>query len=122
MNIFFNSIRDYDYKKICGLCETSIIFKNNKNVLNFIDDIHNFMTHVCDNKDSNDQCYFTYILYKYINILRINYHSARLYRNSDYMKMFCHNSLDMLQPFELTMYNENDIKPFLNKLIKISNI
>lgn len=123
MNIFFNNIRDYDYENVCGLCETSIkIFKNNKNILNFIDDIHNFMTHTCDNKDANDQCYFTYILYKYINILRINYHSARLYRNSDYMKMFCHNSLDMLQPFELTMYNENDIKPFLGKLIKISNI
>lgn len=121
MKLFFDSIKDYDYKNINGLCEISIkFFSNTKNILNFIDDVHNFMTYVCNNKDANDQCYFTYILYKYIDKLRINYHSAKLYRNSDYMKMYCHNS-SYLQPFELIMYDDNDIKKFLGKLIKIHN-
>lgn len=120
--LFLNSIKNYDYENIKGLCETSIkIFKNSKEILNFIDDIHSFMSITCNNEDLNDQCYFTYILYNYKDKLRINFHPAKLYRNSEYMKMFIHNSNEQ-QLFINTAYKENDFIEFFDKKIKINSI
>lgn len=118
LDMFINNIKDYDFN-IAGLCECTMkIYKNCKEVYNFIDDIHNILTYTNNNEDANDQCYFTYILNKHIDKLRINYHTPNLYSYSDYMKIYWHNT-------NYTWYNGplqyNKYMKFLNKIIKITD-
>lgn len=116
--IFQNFISD-DFKNIDGLCECSFkIYKNCKEIYNFLDDIHNIMSLAMNNQDANDQCYFTYILYHYLDKLRINYHSPNLYNNSKYMILFEHNT--NLKRYDGQLFYLN-YKLFLNKIIKITN-
>lgn len=117
LNIFKKYITDYDFETP-GLCECSMkIYRNCKEVLNFIDDVHNILTFTNNNLDANDQCYFTYILSKYIDKLRINYHSCNLYNYSEYMKLFEHdtNESRYANPQNYYIYNK-----FLNHIIKIT--
>lgn len=121
IDIFFNNIKDYDFNSIKGLVECSFkIYHNTKYVLEFIDSINNMMTKCNNNEDANDQCYFTYCLYKYLDKLNVNYHSASLYRYSNYMKMYVHGTNNTTQNNEL-IYQSYNIN-FLGRDIKINKL
>ena len=121
IDIFFNKVKDYDFYAIKGLVECSMkIYRCNERVFGFMDDVHRIMTESNDNNDKNDQCYFTYILYKHIDSLNVNYHSASLYRCSKYMQMYFHNTGIMTQSSEM-VYPSYDIN-FLGRDITINRL
>ena len=120
LNKFVELTKDYD-DSIKGLTETTIkIFKNTNIIINFIDDMYDILSKV-DFNDKNDQCYFTYILSKYIDKLNINYHPAALYRDSKYMYMALHGS-NVKTIFENPINRPGETIEFLGKTIKINNI
>ena len=66
-----------------GLVEcTAMVYKNSDNVINFLNDVYNVLKENNDFKDANDQCYFTYCLYKHKDELNILFTNAHLYRNT----------------------------------------
>lgn len=91
LDIFLNSVGDYDLKTK-GLIETTIkIYRNCKEILNFIDDVNMILETTCESCDKNDQCYFTYILSKHLDKLRIDYTDTPTYNNSKfYIARFIH--------------------------------
>ena len=79
-DIFFN----YCKKDNIGLIETTVmVYKNCKEIFNLLDCI--YITHKeNDNfEDLNDQCYFTYELYKMKDKLRILFTNMHLYMYTD---------------------------------------
>jgi hypothetical protein len=122
LNTFLRGIGTYNLT-MEGLCENTFqIYKNDKEVFNFLDDVYRIMIDASPTKeisDPNDQCYFTYVLYQYFDKLRINYHPATLYRFSDYMKLYCHNS-DVVFNTELLPYDKT-IK-FLGHTIFVNDL
>ena len=115
--LFFNLTKDFNTNEIKGLCETTIkVWHNCQEIFNFIDDIHNLVI-LGNCGDKNDQCYFTYVLYKYLDRLKVNFHSAWLYNYSKYMKRNHHGQKKALFNEERLLKNKN-IK-FLNRDIVI---
>jgi len=112
---FISLTKDYEYN-MSGLCETGLmIIKNSEICWKLIEDIHNILSYN-DNKDHLEQCYFSYILYKYINKLNINWHASTLYRYSDYIKLMCHGN-NYFEHNESIKQNKNLI--IFNKNIEI---
>jgi len=110
LNQFISLTKDYNYN-IKGLCETGLmIIKNSEICWKLIDDVHNILSQN-DNKDHLEQCYFSYVLYKYINKLNISWHGATLYRYSNFIKLMCHGN----------NYFEHDEPVKQNKIISIFN-
>ena len=120
IDMFFENTKDYDYN-LLGLMETTIkIYKNNNTIISFIDDMFK-MLNISDFNDKNDQCYFTYLLYKYFDKLKINFHPAALYRQSDYMCILKHGSLENVE-LENPINKPGDIIKLFNTLIRINNL
>lgn len=117
---FLQAIKDDFPLKAIGLLETGFkVFKNTKEVLNLIDDIHNIMTYSCNNTDGNDQCYFTYMLYKYLDKLRIHYHEANLARFSEYMDMCWHGSNKVIGDIDVLKWGGKMVR-FLGRYIYVT--
>lgn len=119
-DIFLRATSDYDYT-MSGLIETTFqIYRNCKEVYNFLEDLHARLTFYNNNQDNNDQCWFTYVLYKHLNELRVNYHPSTLYRFSDYMKYCGHGVQD--GPFHPGPLPYQQYCMFLNNFIRINSI
>ena len=121
-DIFLKGIGTYNLS-MEGLCENTFqIYKNCKETFNFLDDVYRIMIDASPTKeiiDPNDQCYFTYTLYQYLDKLRINYHPGTLYRFSDYMKL-CFHSSDVTFSSEPIAYNK--VTKFLGRIIFINDM
>jgi len=73
-----------------GLIETTFqIYKVSDIVKNMVKDISNIIGETSNYKDNNDQCYYTYILFKYIDNLNILYVNRQII-SSDYMDLCFH--------------------------------
>ena len=119
-NIFIINTLDYD-KSINGLCECTFkIYKNNPLCIKLLEDIHNIMTKCNNNEDANDQCYVTYIIYKYLDKIHIDFCTAELYRNSYFMQIYGHNSLD--PNLYTVIYKYNKYLDIFNRNIRISTL
>lgn len=123
---FIHNINGYDLNTK-GLIETTVKFyKNCKEILNFIDDVNMILETSCESEDKNDQCYFTYILSKHLDKLRINFTDYNLYRYSKYMIMMNHgvvyNPLITYHSWLPDNVNSGKFVDFLNKKIKITPI
>lgn len=119
-DLFFNSIKLYNPNRK-GLIETTVkVFKNCRNTLQFIDDVNNILLYSCNFEDKNDQCYFTYILSKYLDKLRINYHECQLYNNSEYMIRYLHGS-DYYCCCDWYDFRGNKTIKFFDRLIRITD-
>lgn len=118
---FLVAISDSSYNyKVAGLVETTLqIYRNCKEIYNFFDDLHATLGLYMNFEDSNEQCWFTFMLYKYFDKLRINYHHPTLYRYSDYMAVCNHGSLNLYHdrpvPFP-------EFYMFFNKPIRVNKI
>lgn len=92
-----------------GLCENTVqIYKCNRHVYNFLDTCYNYINYYTNFEDGNDQCYFTDILSWFVNDLRINWHSNKLYIKGYYMTCYEHNSGTLREDEDLhenIMYN-----------------
>ena len=118
--LFFNIAKDYDYS-LSGLCETGLkIYKNCNIIISFIDDVYKILNK-CNYNDKNEQCYFTYILYKYFKLLNINYHPAALYRFSNFIELKIHNSLNT-QYFLNIINKPGEFTKIFNNVVKINDL
>lgn len=78
-----------------GLIETTVkIFKNSKETLDLLDDVHNTLYNGCRFDDNVEQIWFTHVLSKHLDKVRVNYMDSQLYMNSDYMLKYTHGSDD----------------------------
>ena len=76
-----------------GLIETTFkVLKNNKEVLELLDDVHNTLFYSCNFDDNVEQIWFSHVLSRHLGKLRINYLNQQIYINSDYMLKFAHGS------------------------------
>ena len=92
-----------------GLCENTVqIYKCCRDVYTFIDACYNYINYYTKFADANDQCYFTDILYLFINNLRVNWHSNKLYIHAHYMDCYNHND---------ELRNDDDLE--FNKMFNI---
>lgn len=94
---FKNQFFEYCGIDNIGLIETTMmIYKNCKEIYNLLDNVYLSLKSNCNFEDRNDQCYFTYELYKLKDTLRILYGSVSLYRecpiNPGYLYMCGHNN------------------------------
>lgn len=93
---FFNDFslkNGFDPNEENGLIECTIkIYKNEKNVLDFIDEIYKVLKENNNFEDKNEQCYFTCVYYKYIGILKPFYFTRQLYSNSKYFASYYHKT------------------------------
>jgi len=120
IDIFLENTKDYNYN-LPGLMETSIkIYKNNNTIISFINDMFNLFK-ISDFNDKNDQCYFTYLLYKYFDKLKINFHPGKLYRDSDYMCMLGHGAFNVVGIYNAVNKPGDKIKLF-NTIITINTL
>lgn len=120
--IDFCNENNFNYKQYNGLIECScIIFKNSKIIFNLIDEIYNVLKNTTNFSDANDQCYFTYVLSKYINQynIKVNFFVNEFHRNSKYMIMKFHNSNDYCGWPGMKYCCNKDI--FMNNIINITD-
>ena len=119
---FLTVTKDYDYT-MPGLCENTFhVYHNCKEIFNLLDEVYMLMQEASPENeliDPNDQCFFTYVLFKSMDKIRINFHPATLYRYSDYMKVNLHNEIKFFHEQELP-YIER--VRFCKKLIHINNL
>ena len=79
-----------------GLCENTVqIYKCTKDVFNFLDSCYAYIKYYNEFEDPNDQCYFTDLLYYYIDKFRFHWHSNKLYIDGQYMCCYEHNTTDV---------------------------
>lgn len=94
-NIFYEYAKLHGFNPFeeNGLIECTVkIYKNNKSVLSFIDDVFNTLKNAMNFKDKNEQCYFTCVFYKYMNYLNAFFFTRQLYSNSKYFNSYFHNT------------------------------
>ena len=74
-----------------GLIETTFqIYKVNEKIIKFlVNDISDIIERTTNYSDNNDQCYYTYVLSKYIKYLNILYVNRQII-SSDYMDLCYH--------------------------------
>ena len=104
-NIFFNKMYEIGFNLFdTGLIETTAqIYKVCDKVKNMVNDISNIIEETSNFCDNNDQCYYTYVLSKYIDDLNILYIN-RQFISSDYLDL-CHHYTD-------TPVYKNHINPY----------
>lgn len=90
-NIFINKMHELGFELFdTGLIETTAqIYKICPKIKNMINDISNIIEETNNFYDNNDQCYYTYILSKYIDELNILYIN-RQFISSDYLDLCFH--------------------------------
>jgi hypothetical protein len=109
----------YNYS-VSGLIETTVqIYRNCKEIYNFLDDLYSMMVFYVNNEDNNDQGWFTFALYQHFDKLRVNFHHPTLYRYSPYMAVCNHGTIS-------TYHNSPVSYPqyilFFDKPVKVNNI
>ena len=94
-DIFIRKMSDLNFNiNHTGLIETTCqIYKNNNDVIDFVKEIGNLIEETSDFNDNNDQCYYTYVLSKYIHKFNILYTNRQII-SSDYMDLCFHYSND----------------------------
>lgn len=118
-DIFLKVIGDYDLNTKGLIMTTAKFYRNCKETLNFIDDVNAILETSCESKDKNDQCYFTYILSKHLDKMRISYCDIELIVYSEYMVWFMHGSLDTYYMANASP-NAGKYIPFLGKYIRLT--
>lgn len=85
----------------CGLIETTFkIYKNCELVKNFVNDIYKALQEEANFADLNDQCIFTYTLYKHFNNLNVQLFRGNLYMDGLYIRRFWHNTLNEVKTYK----------------------
>ena len=73
-----------------GLIETTLqIYKINSTMYHFVNDLSNTIESITNFTDNNDQCYYTYVLSKYINYIKPLFVNRQII-SSDYMDLCFH--------------------------------
>ena len=76
-----------------GLIECTVkVYKNNKNVKKFIDDVYNTLKNTMNFKDSNEQCYLTCVYNKHMDSMKSFFFTRQLYSNSKYFNSYHHKT------------------------------
>lgn len=121
---FFTVVRDSSCD--CNsLTENGMqIYRNCKEIYNLLDDVYNIIKYYTDGIDLNDQCWFTFVLFNYINKIRVHYLPAELYRESKYISLCSHGSIGKLYTVAFPYKNNTSGKTlkFLGKYITVTNI
>lgn len=106
-----------------GLIETTFqIYKINDSVKNLVLSINDIIKETTNYKDNNDQCYYTYILSLYIDLLNILFVNRQII-SSDYMDLCFHYSNEIVYknhehargPLGEFIYDKD--KPMYHKLL-----
>ena len=90
-DIFIRKMSDLNFNiNHTGLIETTCqIYKNNNDVIDFVKEVGNLIEETSNFNDNNDQCYYTYVLSKYIHKFNILYTNRQII-SSDYMDLCFH--------------------------------
>lgn len=96
-DIFIRKMSDLNFNiNHTGLIETTCqIYKNNNDVIDFVKEVGNLIEETSNFNDNNDQCYYTYVLSKYIHKFNILYTNRQII-SSDYMDLCFHYGNDIV--------------------------
>jgi hypothetical protein len=76
-----------------GLIECTIkVYKNNKAIKEFIDDVYKTLRDAMNFNDSNEQCYFTCVYSKHMDKIKTFFFTRQLYSNSVYFNSYYHKT------------------------------
>lgn len=110
--------KGYNPSSKTGLIECTMkIYKNTKNVIDFISDVYDVLKETNDFKDKNDQCYFTLVLSKHIDRMNPLFFCRQLYANSKYFNLYYHKTKRLCHN-EVTVERNPNI--LFGKIVKIN--
>lgn len=85
-----NNISSSDFS---GLLECTVkLFKNTKQITDFIDNVYKTLLKYCNFADANDQCYFTNEFRKYDDKLKVGFFYRQLLTGSRYFNKYYHKT------------------------------